>query len=61
MLPDETHLPRPASLGISIGDALLPADASWQSAVELRRRTREHILAAVNEPDLEQRAAGTIG
>jgi 1-acyl-sn-glycerol-3-phosphate acyltransferase len=60
MLPDETHVPRPAALAISIGEALIPADASWQSAVELRRRTRAYILAAVHEPDLEQRAAGTI-
>jgi hypothetical protein len=60
MLPDETHLPRPASIRISIGDALQPEDASWQSAVELRRRARAHILAEVHEPDLEQRAAGSL-
>jgi 1-acyl-sn-glycerol-3-phosphate acyltransferase len=60
MLPDETHWPRPASIRISIGDALKPEDASWQSAVELRRRARAHILAEVHEPDLEQRAAGTL-
>ncbi len=60
MLPDETHVPRPAALAISIGEALIAADAGWQSAVELRRRAREFILAAVHEPDLEQRAAGTI-
>jgi 1-acyl-sn-glycerol-3-phosphate acyltransferase len=60
LLPDETHVPRRAAIRISIGEPLLPKDASWQSAVELRRQARAHILAEVHEPDLEQRAAGIV-
>jgi len=61
MLPDESHLPRPAAISISFGAALHPADASWQSALELRRGTRTYILSEVREPDLEQRSAGITG
>jgi 1-acyl-sn-glycerol-3-phosphate acyltransferase len=58
-LPDESRLPRPAAIAVVIGDALLPADASWRSAIELRRGARAQILAELREPDLEQQPAGT--
>jgi 1-acyl-sn-glycerol-3-phosphate acyltransferase len=53
MLPDGTLLPRPAPVTIIVGDALVPRDASWRTAIELRRASRAFILSHVNEPDLE--------
>jgi 1-acyl-sn-glycerol-3-phosphate acyltransferase len=58
MLPDSARLPRPATLELVVGEPLRAPDASWKSAVELRRAARAHILAHLHEPDLEQIAAG---
>jgi 1-acyl-sn-glycerol-3-phosphate acyltransferase len=54
MLPDGTRLPRPARIEVVIGEPLRPQDASWRSAVRLRRDARQQILDHVHEPDLEQ-------
>jgi 1-acyl-sn-glycerol-3-phosphate acyltransferase len=54
MLPDGARLPRPAAIEVVIGEPLTPEDASWRSAVKLRRDARQHILRHVREPDLEQ-------
>ncbi len=54
MLPDGATLPRPAPLEVIIGEPLAPEDASWRTAVKLRRLSRAHMLEHVHEPDLEQ-------
>jgi hypothetical protein len=54
MLPDGAHVPRPAALELIVGEPLRARDASWESAIELRRGARAHILAHLHEPDLEQ-------
>jgi 1-acyl-sn-glycerol-3-phosphate acyltransferase len=53
MMPDGTWLPRRTPIAIDFGEPLAPGDASWRAALELRRRTREHILRQTHEPDLE--------
>jgi 1-acyl-sn-glycerol-3-phosphate acyltransferase len=58
MLPDGARLPRPATVELIVGEPLRAPDSSWQSAVELRRAARAHILAHLHEPDLEQTVAG---
>jgi len=60
MLPDGAMMPRPTALELDIGEPLAPVDASWQAAVELRRRTREHILRHTHEPDLELLPGATL-
>jgi 1-acyl-sn-glycerol-3-phosphate acyltransferase len=54
MLPDGARLPRRAAIELVIGEPLTPEDASWGSAVKLRRDARQHILQHVHEPDLEE-------
>ena len=53
MLADGNILPRPTPLAVVIGDPLMPRDASWASAIDLRRRCRASILSQVHEPDFE--------
>jgi 1-acyl-sn-glycerol-3-phosphate acyltransferase len=60
MLPDGAMMPRPTAIEIDIGEPLAPLDASWQAAVELRRRTRQHILRHTHEPDLELLPGATL-
>ena len=57
MLPDGAHLPRRATVELFVGEPLRAPDASWESAIELRRGARAHILAHLHEPDLEQTVA----
>ncbi len=54
MLPDGAVLPRPAAIDVIVGEPVSPDDASWRTAVKLRRCARQHILGQVHEPDLEQ-------
>jgi 1-acyl-sn-glycerol-3-phosphate acyltransferase len=60
MMPDGTWLPRPTAIEIDIGEPFTPPDASWQAAVQLRRRTREYILRHTHEPDLELLPGATL-
>lgn len=52
VLPVGRLLPRRGTVTLTVGSPLVPPRADWQSAVELRRRARHHILRHVDEPDL---------
>jgi 1-acyl-sn-glycerol-3-phosphate acyltransferase len=58
MLPDGSRLPNRCPIEVICGASIAPADGGWRSAVDLRRRAREHILHELHEPDLEQRVPG---
>jgi 1-acyl-sn-glycerol-3-phosphate acyltransferase len=58
MLGDGAALPRPTPLEVIVGEPLMPEDTSWRAAVKLRGMSRAHILAHVNEPDLERGPMG---
>jgi 1-acyl-sn-glycerol-3-phosphate acyltransferase len=59
MLPDGSHLPRPAPLVVVIGEPVMPEGTGWDAALALRKAARGFILAHVHEPDLEQAARST--
>jgi 1-acyl-sn-glycerol-3-phosphate acyltransferase len=56
MLRPKTRLTRRGSVAITIGDPINPngitAEDTWNVALEMRRRSREHILRYCGEPDL---------
>jgi 1-acyl-sn-glycerol-3-phosphate acyltransferase len=52
MLPAGRALPRPARLRVEILEPILPTDATFADHRTLAEIARQHILAALDEPDL---------
>jgi len=57
VLPADCWLPRPGRVSVEVRPPIGPA-AGRDAVVELRQATRQSILGALGEPDLEHRPAG---
>jgi 1-acyl-sn-glycerol-3-phosphate acyltransferase len=55
IMAGDSFLPRPGRCRVTIGDQVEPGGRDWKDAVDLRNSTRQFILDATGETDLEPR------
>jgi 1-acyl-sn-glycerol-3-phosphate acyltransferase len=56
ILPENTWLPRPGTITVTIGEPIMPAGTEWGEMVRLRDLARAVIVQSSGEASVEERA-----